>query len=175
MSTIIIRIIGIIVGGLAGYSVGARKNKATGEEASSRQAIASALSGAVLGLILAMAAPYVLGMTRTIAWSGEVTPLTSQEDLDALVTKAGDKPVLLDFYASWCPPCRSMAPQVDKLAAEGHFVGVVNIEQALSLARSYDVEQLPTLVVLRGGKEVHRDEGYHGVGELRKIVEKYSE
>jgi thioredoxin 1 len=70
-----------------------------------------------------------------------------------------DKLVLVDFWASWCAPCRMMAPVLNDLADEltgNQYVGKVNIEQYQSLAQQFQVRGIPTLILFKDGKEVNR-------------------
>ena len=72
-----------------------------------------------------------------------------------------DKPVLLDFWATWCGPCRMLSPIVDEVAeARGDIkVGKVNVDEQPELAGQFDVMSIPTLLVFENGKLVNRAVG----------------
>ncbi|MBE5960381.1 MAG: thioredoxin [Lachnospiraceae bacterium] len=66
-----------------------------------------------------------------------------------------DMPVLVDFYADWCGPCKMMAPVIEELAAEFEGkakVGKLNVDNAPSIAQKYRVMTIPTLLILKGGE-----------------------
>lgn len=69
------------------------------------------------------------------------------------------QPVLVDFWAPWCGPCRQIAPMIDQLAGENAGslkVGKVNIDENPQVAQEYGVEAIPTLLIFKGGEVVQR-------------------
>ena len=86
--------------------------------------------------------------------------VVTKENFDSFV-KQNAKPVLLDFWAAWCGPCRMLAPVVEQFAAENPSVAVgkVNVDEEPELARRFGVMTIPTVVFLKNGQEFDRKVG----------------
>ena len=85
-----------------------------------------------------------------------------------------DKPVLIDFYADWCGPCKMLAPVVHEIAEENAGtlkVGKINVDEQMELAMRFQVSSIPMLVVFKGGKAVAKSVGYRPKAEIAAMVE----
>lgn len=101
--------------------------------------------------------------------AGDVLTITN-DNFEAEVVESGS-PALLDFYATWCGPCKTIAPVVDQLAtdykAQGVKVGKVDIDKAPELATRFAIQGVPTLLFFKDGKKVDQLTGAHA----RPVIE----
>ena len=82
-----------------------------------------------------------------------------------------EKSVLVDFWATWCGPCRRQAPVVEELAEAGYEVGKVDVDKEPSLAQQYKIMSIPTLLVFKGGKETARYVGLTPKATLEEALQ----
>ena len=96
----------------------------------------------------------------------------TQENFEELVLRS-DKKVLLDFWATWCGPCRMVAPIVEEIAAEREdiVVGKIDVDEQMPLAAKFGITSIPTLIVMDGGKAVAQAIGYRPKADILRLLE----
>ena len=98
--------------------------------------------------------------------------ITLTKDNIAPEVLRAEKPVLVDFWASWCGPCMALAPTVDEVAEEqaAVTVGKVNVDDEPELARQYRIMSIPTLMLFQNGESVRREVGGKSKAEILEMI-----
>jgi thioredoxin 2 len=113
---------------------------------------------------------------QDIAPPGEPIEIASAEDFDRLIARAS-VPVVVDYWAPWCGPCRMVAPEMQKVAErqKGRVLVVkVNTEELSDIARRFRIQSIPTLAVFGGGKELARTTGARPASDIEAFIDQAS-
>jgi len=103
-------------------------------------------------------------------------PLVVTDANFAEIVEKSARPVLLDLWATWCPPCRQIAPIIDQLATElagKVLVGKLDVDANRQTAARFNVQSIPTLLILQNGREVDRIVGLESKESIRRRLERF--
>jgi len=95
--------------------------------------------------------------------------IVTKENFEEIVLGSAE-PILVDFWATWCGPCKMLSPIVEELSKTCK-VGKVNVDEEPELAKQFGIMSIPSLLVFKGGKLVKQSVGYQSLESLQKLME----
>lgn len=104
--------------------------------------------------------------------SDKIAEITNENFNDTVIKS--EKPVLVDFWAEWCTPCRMLSPVIDEIAQnyEGKIlVGKINIDEQEALAQKFGVMSIPTLILFKDGNAVQKSVGVVGKDKIKNMID----
>lgn len=96
------------------------------------------------------------------------------ENLLEIIEKTKDKPILVDFFATWCGPCQMVAPVIEDLAQQYNdkiIVYKVDVDQNQDLAQKYGIQSIPTVMLFKNGEIVGKQTGFAGVEGYKQMID----
>ena len=105
--------------------------------------------------------------------SSDKVVVVTDSEFDSTVLQS-ERPVVLDFWAEWCQPCKMLAPTMDEIAGEYEDkikVGKLNVDDNPSTATKYGIRGIPTLLFFKGGQVVQQVTGVKSKAEIKKIID----
>ena len=94
----------------------------------------------------------------------------TQENFEAEV-KNNPSPILVDFWATWCGPCKRQAPILAELAGEGYRIGKVDVDDQMDLAQQYKIVSIPTMLLFKGGEVAQQVVGLTPKDKLKQLLD----
>ncbi len=170
--------IAVMIGGAIGAILGSSRSCDTGACPLTSNPYIGGAYGAIMGFLLVsmLSSSGLAESTKPAASEPSEAAITEISTSDALreVIRQSTVPVLVDFWAPWCAPCRKQLPELEKVASQmGSRVHIVkvNVDEAPAVAREFRVSSLPTLVMFKGGNEDSRYVGFQSASTLVKAIE----
>ena len=105
--------------------------------------------------------------------SSDKVVIVTDSEFDSTVLQS-ERPVVLDFWAEWCQPCKMLAPTMEEIAGEYEDkvkVGKLNVDDNPNTATKYGIRGIPTLLFFKGGKVVQQVTGVKSIAEIKKIID----
>ncbi len=172
--TIFIQLLtGLLIGGSLGAVMGYLGKCSTGACPLTANPWRGAFLGALIGGLFAWTSGSSVSAAEAAEGGRTAIHVTSVADFESRVLRA-TKPALVDFYSNSCPPCRKLAPTIDKLAKqyEGRVVVCkVDVTKLPQLATRYGIEGIPTVLFIKDGQEVQRLVGAYPLGTYAGILD----